>query len=144
MGGNTAAGSRQDQEVPLRWMCRKKLIGGKQRGQEQYYRYVLCALVSSRSMDIRAHLHVCKVSGLCGQVARQTPLSPKNNIQFILIMQEDELETMWKGILGLSKTELFLALIQKTILWFLFMHDSTSSSNKFKDSLYLCSLHGVK
>lgn len=29
--------------------------------------------------------------GLCGQVAKQTPLYTKNNIQFILIMQEDAL-----------------------------------------------------
>lgn len=42
-------------------------------------------------MDIAAHLHVCKVLGLCSQVAKQTPLSTKNNIQFILIMQEDAL-----------------------------------------------------
>lgn len=42
-------------------------------------------------MDTAAHLHVWKVLGLCGQVAKQTPLYTKNNIQFILIMQEDAL-----------------------------------------------------
>lgn len=42
-------------------------------------------------MDTAAHLHVCKVLGLSGQVAKQTPLYTKNNIQFFLIMQEDAL-----------------------------------------------------
>lgn len=60
---------------------------------------------SARSMDVIAHLHVCKVSGLCGAVARQTPLSPKNNIPSILIRHEAALGMMQEGVPGRAKLE---------------------------------------